>query len=149
MFSKNERKLCIDPDRFLQKSVLGRRCISPCLKPDNDAKVPKPKFHYCFTSPWMMKFNKNSTEYFPEDQMFDWDMCSHRHCEGKKCSNPNLFRHYVFQSNIFFCIFKCTIQLMDFNAKARAKRPQNQKRHQKYPETILTIAQLTKILNQL
>ena len=91
MFSKNERKLCIDPDRFLQTSVLGRRCISPCLKPDNEAKIPHPKFHYCFTSPWMMKFNKSSNEYFPEDQMFDWDMCSHRHCEGKKCSNPNLF----------------------------------------------------------
>ena len=80
----------IDPDRFLQKSVLDRRCISPCLKPDNDANVPDPKFHYCFTSPWMMKFDKSSDEYFPENQMFSWDMCSHRHCEAKKCTKTKL-----------------------------------------------------------
>lgn len=80
----------IDPDRFLQKSVLDRRCISPCLKPDNDANVPDPKFHYCFTSPWMMKFDKSSDEYFPENQMFSWDMCSHRHCGAKKCSKTKL-----------------------------------------------------------
>ena len=122
MFSKNERKLCIDPDRFLQTSVLGRRCISPCLKPDNEAKIPHPKFHYCFTSPWMMKFNKSSNEYFPEDQMFDWDMCSHRHCEGKKCSKPKLFfGHSIFQCNIFL-YFQVYHTAYGFQCKGTCKK---------------------------
>ena len=59
-----------DPDRYIQSSIHGKRCLTECKK-DKDQK-----FHYCETSPWHIGEN-----------VFHWDLCSHKIHEKEKLGN--------------------------------------------------------------
>ena len=79
-----------DPDRYIQSSVHGKRCMSKCTKDIEQ------KFYYCVTSPWLMKFDHS--KHHPlhvEEKLLDWDLCTHKHYMKPEIGNNllELFLH--------------------------------------------------------
>ena len=62
-----------DPDRYIQSSIHGKRCLSKCTKDIEQ------KFYYCRTSPWHTRVDHSKHMPHVEDNLFDWDLCTHKH----------------------------------------------------------------------